>query len=151
MYVCFDFAKPYQYHYFVVLVYIINYFPYLGVLYAIIYSPLNTKHDSIKHMIYIPTNTDQTNVSIVYIQNHLGWKVGFGVWVALMFLSTIFFFLTLSMYIKHNPNKSLFIGLVQVGVVVYKNRKLPLPPLSSESLYHHKKDLDLVAPTNKLR
>lgn len=89
---------------------------------------------------------------IVYIQDHLGWRLGFGVPAILMFLATILFFLASSLYVKQKASKSLFTGIAQVIVVAYKNRKLPLPNGNSDNgLYHHKKDSELVAPTDKIR
>jgi len=46
---------------------------------------------------------------------------------------------------------SLFTGFAQVSVTAYKNRKLPLPPKTSPEFYHHKKNSDLVVPTDRLR
>ncbi|PON88402.1 Proton-dependent oligopeptide transporter [Trema orientale] len=89
---------------------------------------------------------------IVYIQDHLGWRLGFGVPAILMFFATILFFLASSLYVKQKASKSLFTGFAQVIVVAYKNRKLPLPNGNSDNgLYHHNKDSELVAPTDKLR
>uniref|UniRef100_A0A5B7BBA5 Peptide transporter n=1 Tax=Davidia involucrata TaxID=16924 RepID=A0A5B7BBA5_DAVIN len=90
---------------------------------------------------------------IVYIQDHMGWKVGFGVPAILMFFSAALFFLASPLYIKHKPSKSLFTGLAQVIVVAYKNRKLALPPRNSNGWYHHRKgkDSELQVPTEKLR
>ncbi|XP_038693054.1 protein NRT1/ PTR FAMILY 1.2-like [Tripterygium wilfordii] len=88
---------------------------------------------------------------IVYIQEHLGWKVGFGVPAIIMFFSALVFFLASPLYIKRKGKQSLFTGFVQVVVASYKNRKLPFPPLNSKGGYHQKKDSNLVAPTDKLR
>ncbi|XP_061359340.1 protein NRT1/ PTR FAMILY 1.2-like [Gastrolobium bilobum] len=88
---------------------------------------------------------------IVYIQDHFGWKLGFGVPVALMFLSTILFFLISPRYVKQKPQSSILTGFAQVIVVAYKNRKLSFPPKDMAGMYHHKKDSTLVAPTDKLR
>ncbi|KAL2338059.1 hypothetical protein Fmac_012505 [Flemingia macrophylla] len=89
---------------------------------------------------------------IVYIQDHLGWKLGFGVPAALMFLSTFFFLLASPLYVKNKTHSSLLTGFARVIVVAYKNRKLPLPPHKiSDGTYHHNKDSDLVVPTDKLR
>ncbi|XP_052726415.1 protein NRT1/ PTR FAMILY 1.2 isoform X2 [Vigna angularis] len=87
---------------------------------------------------------------IVYIQDHVGWKVGYGVPAALMLLSTIFFLLASPLYVKNKVKSSLFTGFAQVITVAFKNRKLSLPPTNSPELYHHKKDSDLVVPTDKL-
>lgn len=89
--------------------------------------------------------------AIVYIQDNVGWKVGYGVPAALMLLSTIFFFLASPLYLKNKVQSSLLTGFAQVIAVAYKNRKLSLPPKNSPQLYHHKKDSDLVVPTDKLR
>ncbi|XP_027168057.1 protein NRT1/ PTR FAMILY 1.2-like [Coffea eugenioides] len=86
---------------------------------------------------------------IVYIQDKMGMKVGFGVPAILMFLSALLFFLASSFYIKHKATKSLLTGLVQVTVAAYKNRKLALPPLDSSS-YHHRKGSRNTGPTEKL-
>ncbi|XP_020224923.2 protein NRT1/ PTR FAMILY 1.2 [Cajanus cajan] len=88
---------------------------------------------------------------IVYIQDHLGWKVGYGVPAALMLLSTVSFFLASPLYVKNKVQTSLLTGFAQVIVVAFKNRKLPLPPKNSPELYHHKEDSDLVVPSDKLR
>ncbi|TKY48179.1 NRT1/ PTR FAMILY 1.2 [Spatholobus suberectus] len=88
---------------------------------------------------------------IVYIQDHFGWKVGFGVPAALMLVSTFLFFLISPRYVKQKPHSSLLTGFVQVLFVAYKNRKLSFPPKDSTGMYHHKDDSTLVAPTDKLR
>ncbi|KAF8400828.1 hypothetical protein HHK36_014130 [Tetracentron sinense] len=88
---------------------------------------------------------------IVYIQDHMGWKVGFGVPAILMFLSALLFFLASPFYVKMKASKSLFNGFAQVIVVTYKNRSLSFPSQNTTGIYHHKKGSDLVAPTNKLR
>ncbi|XP_012573068.1 protein NRT1/ PTR FAMILY 1.2-like isoform X2 [Cicer arietinum] len=88
---------------------------------------------------------------IVYIQDHFGWKLGFGVPAALMFFSTFFFFLASPLYVKNKTNSSLFTGFLRVIVAAYKNRKLRLPPKNSAKMYHHMKDSELAVPTDKLR
>ncbi|CAK7356718.1 unnamed protein product [Dovyalis caffra] len=89
--------------------------------------------------------------AIVYIQDHLGWKVGFGVPAILMFLSAFLFFFASPFYVKQNPSKSLLTGFIQVPVVAYKNRKLAFPPRDSDGWYHHRRDSKFIAPTTKLR
>jgi peptide/histidine transporter 3/4 len=88
---------------------------------------------------------------IVYIQDHLGWKIGFGVPAALMLLSTLLFFFASPLYVKITKRTSLFTGFAQVTVAAYKNRKLSLPTKNSPKFYHHNKDSDLLVPTDKLR
>ncbi|KAF8393394.1 hypothetical protein HHK36_021637 [Tetracentron sinense] len=88
---------------------------------------------------------------IVYIQDHLGWKVGFGVPTFLMLFSAILFFLASPLYVKLKANKSLFTGFAQVIVVTYKNRHFALPSHHTNGLYHHRKGSKLLVPTDKLR
>ncbi|XP_022715000.1 protein NRT1/ PTR FAMILY 1.2-like isoform X2 [Durio zibethinus] len=88
---------------------------------------------------------------IVYIQDHLGWRVGFGVPAILMLLSALVFFLASPLYLKQKASKSLLTGFVQVIVVAYKNRNLTFPLPNSSGSYHHKRDSTIAAPTDKLR
>ena len=87
---------------------------------------------------------------IVYVQDQLGWKVGFGVPVILMIISTVIFLAGSSLYVKVKPCKSLFTGFVQVLVVAFKNKKLSLPKSNSDQ-YCHSHDSNLVVPTDNLR
>lgn len=87
---------------------------------------------------------------IVYIQDHVGWKVGFGIPAILMFLSASLFFLASSLYIKHEIKTSLLTSFVQVLVVAYKNRKIDLPSINSE-VWYQQKESKYHVPTNKLR
>ncbi|KAK5843036.1 protein NRT1/ PTR FAMILY 1.2-like [Gossypium arboreum] len=88
---------------------------------------------------------------IVYIQDHLGYRVGFGVSAILMLLSVLLFFIASPLYLKLNPSKSLLTGFLQVMVVAYKNRNLTFPLPDSTGSYHHRRDSNIVAPTHKLR
>ncbi|CAK8535819.1 unnamed protein product [Lathyrus sativus] len=88
---------------------------------------------------------------IVYSQDHLGWKIGFGVPAALMLLSTLLFFLASPLYIKITKRTTLLTGFAQVTVAAYKNRKFQLPSQNSAEFYHHNKDSDLLVPTDRLR
>jgi peptide/histidine transporter 3/4 len=87
---------------------------------------------------------------IVAIQDAAGWVVGFGVAVGFMLLSTIFFFLGSSLYVKVKANKSLVAGFAQVTVAAWKKKNLALPSMEYAAWYHHKGS-KLVAPTEKLR
>lgn len=87
---------------------------------------------------------------IVYIQDQLGWKFGFGVPVILMIISTLIFLAGASLYVKVKPSKSLFTGFVQVLVVAFKNRKLSLPQSNSDQ-YCHSHDSNFLIPTDNLR
>ncbi|XP_057968998.1 protein NRT1/ PTR FAMILY 1.2-like [Malania oleifera] len=86
---------------------------------------------------------------IVYIQEHLGWKLGFGVPAILMVFSTLMFLLGSSLYVKVKADKSLISGFIQVFVAAFKNRKLSFPSKNSD--FHHGEELKLTAPTDKLR
>ncbi|KAI9107894.1 hypothetical protein K1719_021230 [Acacia pycnantha] len=89
--------------------------------------------------------------AIVYVQDHFGWKLGFGIPAALMLLSTFLFFLASPLYVKHKPTASLVTGFARVIAAWYKNRKLDLPPKGSPGRYHIKKGSDVLAPSDKLR
>ena len=86
---------------------------------------------------------------IVYIQDHLGWKVGFGVPAILMVVSALMFLFGSSLYVKVKVEKSLFIGFIQVLVAAFRKRNLPLSAKNVE--YHYGKDPNIIAPTDKLR
>ncbi|KAJ0698201.1 putative proton-dependent oligopeptide transporter family, MFS transporter superfamily [Helianthus annuus] len=87
---------------------------------------------------------------IVYIQDHAGWKVGFGVPMILMLLSVILFFVASSLYLKTKVTKSIFTSFVQVLVAAYKNRKVVAGP---PNRWHHlrKDSATTTVPTERLR
>lgn len=87
---------------------------------------------------------------VVFLQDRLGWKIGFAVPVGLMVISTVVFFLGSSLYVKVKGDKNLFGGFARVVAAAWKNRRLSLPPKSFDGWYHHKGS-KLVAPTHKLR
>ena len=87
---------------------------------------------------------------IVYYQIKAGWIKGFGLTVALMFFSTVMFFMGSPLYVKLKANKNLCLGLAQVVVAAWKNRHQSLPPTSSANWYF-KDGAKLVEPTDKLR
>lgn len=86
---------------------------------------------------------------IVYIQDHLGWKIGFGVPAILMVLSTLMFLFGSHLYIKVQPDKSLLTSFIQV--IVSSLRKISLYPSSNTVNYYHAKDSNYVTPTDNLR
>ncbi|KAL8098960.1 hypothetical protein AgCh_031605 [Apium graveolens] len=88
---------------------------------------------------------------IVYIQDHLGWKVGFGIPALLMFLSAALFLIASSFYIKAKVKRNLFSSFVQVIVVVYKHRRMTLPSPDSSITWYTLKDSERHIPTDKLR
>ncbi|XP_057722346.1 protein NRT1/ PTR FAMILY 1.2-like [Arachis stenosperma] len=87
---------------------------------------------------------------IVYIQENLGWKVGFGVPAGLMFISALSFIIGSPLYIKVKPRSSLLTSFIQVAVVAMKNRKLSVPD-SNFDQYYQGIDKELVFPTDSLR
>lgn len=87
---------------------------------------------------------------IVYLQDHQGWKIGFGVPAVLMLIATVLFVCASPLYVKQKPTKSLLIGLAQVLVVAFKNRKLALPPEDS-GWYHSEIGSLETVPTDRLR
>lgn len=88
---------------------------------------------------------------IVYIQDHDGWRVGFGVPAALMIISVAVFFIASPLYVKMLPRKSLLTSFAHVIVAAYRNRNLHLPPHISDAQYYHLKDSTILVPSNKLR
>ncbi|XP_014502523.1 protein NRT1/ PTR FAMILY 1.2 [Vigna radiata var. radiata] len=87
---------------------------------------------------------------IVYIQENLGWKIGFGLPALLMFISAVSFILGSPFYAKAKPGHSLLTSFVQVAVVSVKNRKLSLPE-SNFDQYYQDCDSELAVPTDSLR
>lgn len=88
---------------------------------------------------------------LVYIQDHKGWKIGFGIPVVIMILSVAMFFIASPRYLKKKPKKSLFTGLAQVVVVAYRNRSLSFPSRNSGESCYHSKDSKIAEPTENLR
>ncbi|XP_012477340.1 protein NRT1/ PTR FAMILY 1.2 [Gossypium raimondii] len=88
---------------------------------------------------------------IVYIQDNMGWKMGFGVPVMLMFLSAVAFFLPSSFYIKLKPKASLLTGLAQVIVASFRNRHIALPSHAANEVYYIREGSMLQVPSEKLR
>uniref|UniRef100_A0A7N0RI80 Uncharacterized protein n=1 Tax=Kalanchoe fedtschenkoi TaxID=63787 RepID=A0A7N0RI80_KALFE len=91
---------------------------------------------------------------IVYIQDHFGWKIGFGVPAFLMFLSAWFFLIASNLYVKCEASTNLLVSFAQVIVACYRKRRVPFPPLSAGGeCYHHDKGKgsEFLYPTDKLR
>ncbi|OMO91055.1 Proton-dependent oligopeptide transporter family [Corchorus olitorius] len=72
---------------------------------------------------------------IVYIQDNLGWKMGFGVPVVLMFAAVLSFYLATPFYIKLKAKTSLLTGLAQVLVASFRNRHINLPSQVTNEVY----------------
>ncbi|GMI88504.1 nitrate transporter 1.12 [Hibiscus trionum] len=88
---------------------------------------------------------------IVYIQDNMGWKMGFGVAVMLMLVSALSFFLASSFYIKLKAKASLFTGFAQVMVASFRNRHIELPSHATNEAYYLRKGSMLQVPSEKLR
>lgn len=88
---------------------------------------------------------------IVYIQENLGWGIGFGVPVILMILAVVSFFLASPFYIKLKPSSSLLIGFAQVIVVYYKRWHLKFSCQENDVAYHRRRGSTYVAPSETLR
>lgn len=89
--------------------------------------------------------------AIVYVQDNLGWKVGFAIPAVLMFFSALMFLVGSSQYVKVKASTSLFTGFVQVLVAAFRNRKLSLSHSSIEQYYYHSDDSEFQIPTVNLR
>lgn len=88
---------------------------------------------------------------IVYIQDRMGWGMGFGVPVALMLLSMITFLSASPLYLKSMPSRSWCVGLVQVVVAAYKKRHMQIPSFGTSEMYHHENGSLCALPSDKLR
>ncbi|KAK1551183.1 hypothetical protein Q3G72_031590 [Acer saccharum] len=88
---------------------------------------------------------------IVYIQDHFGWTVGFGIPVVLMLLSAISFFLASTFYVKLDPDANLLTGLAQVVVAAYKNRQMNVSSQATDEIYHQKDASNPIMPSENLR
>lgn len=87
---------------------------------------------------------------IVYIQEHYGWRIGFGIPAILMFLSTFLFVVAYPLYYNIKVEKSLFTSFCQVISVSWKNRKLELPD-SIDGSWYNKKEANVTKPTKNFR
>lgn len=85
---------------------------------------------------------------MVYIQDSLGWQVGFAVAVLVMVCSALIFLLGSPLYIKVKVSESPFSGFIQVLTVAFKNRNLSL---RHDDCYNHSKEMDRVELTENLR
>ncbi|CAK7353254.1 unnamed protein product [Dovyalis caffra] len=88
---------------------------------------------------------------VVYIQDTMGWTVGFGVTVVLMILSALSFFLASPFYVKSKPRASWITALVQVVVASFRNRSLKLSTQATVEMRYHTKGSMLLVPSERLR
>ncbi|XP_073134234.1 protein NRT1/ PTR FAMILY 1.2-like [Henckelia pumila] len=87
---------------------------------------------------------------VVYIQDNLGWRVGFAV-PALLLLFAVFLFFSASLwYIKPESKTSLVTDLVMVVVASCRNWHLKLSD-GRDVVYHHKNGSSNIRPSGKLR
>lgn len=68
-----------------------------------------------------------TQTVMVYIQDSVSWKLGFGIPVVCMFCSIILFFIGTKVYVHAKIEGSIFSGIFLVLVAAYKKRKVKLP------------------------
>lgn len=87
---------------------------------------------------------------VVYIQDKMGWGVGFAVPAVLMLLSVVSFFLASPLYVKLKSGTNLITSFIQVAIAYYRNRGLKLSE-KGDDLYHYKTGSALVSPSRKLR
>lgn len=87
---------------------------------------------------------------VVYIQDNLGWGVGFAVPAVLMSFAVASFFLASPFYVRFNSSSSLITGFFQVAVASFKNRHHMFSESSSD-VYHCKNGTCLKIPSEKLR
>ena len=88
---------------------------------------------------------------IVYIQDHLGWSVGFGIPAILMVFSALMFLIGSSLYIKAKPSESLFTGFFQVLVAAFRKREIQYPLDEEYKCYHRTRQSKLLSPTEEFR
>ncbi|CAM0882587.1 unnamed protein product [Alopecurus aequalis] len=89
---------------------------------------------------------------IVYIQQAKGWVIGFAVPVVLMLTALTLFLLGSPFYLKADADRSVLVGIVQVLVASYKNRREMLPHETADaSCFHNKAGSKPRVPTSKLR
>ncbi|KAL2543567.1 Protein NRT1/PTR FAMILY 1.2 [Forsythia ovata] len=88
---------------------------------------------------------------VVYIQDNMGWEIGFAVPAVLMLFSAVSFFLASPFYVKLKGKSSLVVGFIQVITASYRNRHLKLSTNCTDVVYHCKEGSALVFPSDKLR
>lgn len=87
---------------------------------------------------------------IVYVQDNMGWRVGFAVPALSMMLGVGCFFVASPLYVKLKSKSSLVTGLVQVVVASFRNRHLKLLD-GTNYVWHCKDGSSLSSPSEKLR
>nr|XP_043612027.1 protein NRT1/ PTR FAMILY 1.2-like [Erigeron canadensis] len=85
---------------------------------------------------------------MVYIQDQLGWLVGFAAPALVLVCSALMFIFGSSLYVKVKVSESPFSGFIQVLVIAFKNRKIIL---RHDSCYNHSNVMERVELTENLR
>ncbi|CAL0323096.1 unnamed protein product [Lupinus luteus] len=88
--------------------------------------------------------------AVVYIQENLGWKIGFAVPAILMLISAFSFIVGSPYYVKVKAKGSLLASFVQVVVAATKNRKINLSECISDQ-YYQGHNPEVLVPTDTLR
>lgn len=88
---------------------------------------------------------------IVYLQDKLGWKIGFAISIAIAAFATFLNFVISPLYIKVKPQKSTWISLVQVIFIAIRNRQIQLPKVSDNDLHYHNIGGLAMVPSSKMR
>ncbi|VFQ97686.1 unnamed protein product [Cuscuta campestris] len=105
---------------------------------------------------YYAINMASVLVSItclVYIQENMGWGIGFGVLVVLMLFATTCILLGYPFYVKPKPKGSLITGLFQVVVACYRKRRITISSSQDKGVVeaYHQQGPALRHPTETLR
>ncbi|KAL6870827.1 hypothetical protein ACP4OV_014675 [Aristida adscensionis] len=87
---------------------------------------------------------------LVYLQEKMGWKIGFAIQAAMMALVTCLNIAVSPLYIKLKPEKSIWVTLGKVIFVAIKNRHVQLPEGYNSPRYHSTRGLSVV-PSSKMR
>ncbi|KAG8381856.1 hypothetical protein BUALT_Bualt05G0016200 [Buddleja alternifolia] len=87
---------------------------------------------------------------VVYIQDTMGWAVGYAVPAVLMSIGVVSFFLASRFYVKLRSRTNLVTGFVQVVVASYRNRHLKFSD-GTNYVWHSKNTSALVFPSEKFR
>ncbi|KAK4379638.1 hypothetical protein RND71_001500 [Anisodus tanguticus] len=88
---------------------------------------------------------------ILYIQDHFGWQVGFGVPAMLMVLSVSMFLMGSPLYVKVKGRGSLFIGLFQVVVAVFRKRHIDGQMNYNDECCYKAPESKILAPSTDFR
>lgn len=87
---------------------------------------------------------------LVYVQENFGWRIGYGVLVALVLIAVVGFFSGSSWYVSPNQTKNLVSGLFEVVVASYRNRHRKVC-LGSDGINYYSRGSILSHPSDNLR